>query len=227
MEQRVKTFLRRLKENWTGRPASFIVMARALNEKDRAQDLEQSGVLESGVGATWEESLAFFDRNGFGGGWGEKMRVAGHRCFVVKHEGAVVAGGWMAYQPEWAYEVGYLFDCGDDGCYMFGDFVEPAMRGRWLQAKLGRHRLCVAIRDGKKWTYGLIWEGNAPSLKNSERNGLVRAGKISGRFMGPWQRDRVETLTEGVPHGRFVTRDGREVGAGRWRWKYAPEREAA
>lgn len=225
----MKALLRKAKDRVSGRMASFVVMARELGARDAAADPNTPGVLEAGVGVPWDAALAFFDQHGFGGGWGERTRAAGHRCFVVTNpdDGRVVAGSWLAYRPEWVHEIGYLFDCGGDGCYVFGDFVEPASRGRWLQSKLARHRLGVAARDGRRWVYGLVWEGNLPSLKNCERAGLVRAGKVSGRYVGWWQRDQVERLADGVGVGRFVTRAGQELAGTAWRWRYDPARGAA
>ncbi len=220
----MKSLLRNWKQRLAGRAASFVIMTRPLKAEDVGLAGNESTVVEVGE-AEWPGTLKFFDENGFGNGWGERMRAGGNRCVVVRESGQIVAGGWMTTRPGWVYEVGYTFDCGEEGAYFFGDFVVPAFRGRWFQGRLMKRRLAIAAEMGRRWAYGIVWEGNLASIKNSQRAGCVLAGKLSGTYLGPWQKDRLEQVSADVPCGRFLSAGGRALSGTAWRRRYAPERE--
>jgi GNAT superfamily N-acetyltransferase len=85
---------------------------------------------------------------------------------------------WSTTHPFHVEEIGATFDP-RGGVYLFGDFVDPAHRGKKLQRALVSHRLAAARDQGLPFAYTLIHPSNAASLRSYAHEHFVPAARFT------------------------------------------------
>jgi SAM-dependent methyltransferase/GNAT superfamily N-acetyltransferase len=137
----------------------------------------------------------------------QRRLAAGHWCFVVRHEGAMVHAGWAVAGRAWIDYLGCELPLGAGEAYQYGSYTTPAYRGRdlagarvammarWLNAR-GYRRLLAAVLP-ENWT----------AFRPLEKVGYRPVGWIGVVRVGRWRK------TVGVVH-QAATRSGRQpIGA--------------
>ena len=165
------------------------------------------------------------DTCGFPAGWVARMLDGGARGWaIVTHDNSsperiVIGTGWMTSEPFYVEEVGWTFNPGSDGVYVFGDFILEAWRGRGLQKQMLRERLVHEASTGARWVYGIAKWNNAASLTSCSAAGFVVAARIGVRFLGPIRVERLKRPAPALPMGHS-SRKGIRLPLGfRLRWQ--------
>jgi len=112
-----------------------------------------------------------------------------------------VAAGWMTRAPFFVDELGYTFTPVPEGVYLFGDFVEPAWRGRKLQRWMLHRRLEASAQAGRQWVFSMTDKENAPSLRNQFAEGFEHSATLRSMRLGRLRIERLAATNADVPHG--------------------------
>lgn len=143
--------------------------------------------------------------HGFPEGWVAAMIAAGAEAFAairaqVKQPQAVAAA-WLTRNPFYVDEIGCTFTAAPEGDYYFGDFVEPAWRGRKLQRLLIHHRLAASHATGRLWAFAMMRQDNAPSLRSYQAEQFHAAARLGSMRIARWRLDRLHPVNPDLPHG--------------------------
>ena len=149
---------------------------------------------------------ALCSSSGFPGGWAATMLRAEGEAFVAFADPSpppspAVAAGWMTRAPFFVDELGYTFTPVPEGVYLFGDFVEPAWRGRKLQRWMLHRRLEASAQAGRQWVFSMTNKENAPSLRNQFAEGFEHSATLRSIRLGRMRFERLAATKADVPYG--------------------------
>ena len=185
-------------------PQTTLILSRNLSHPVAAMETPAGFRLELLFGATdqgFAELDQFYRSHGFPTGWTQSMLATGAQAFVVIAPDAAVAAGWITRKPFFVDEIGYTFSPEPQGDYFFGDFVEPAWRGRKLQRLLINRRLQASIAAGQTWAFSMMRLENAASLHSYESQGFGPAARLRSSRLGRLHLDRLRPLDRALVHG--------------------------
>jgi len=116
-----------------------------------------------------------------------------------------VAAGWLTRKPFYVDEIGYTFTPVPEGDYYFGDFVEPAWRGRKLQRLLIHRRLEASAAAGRLWAFSMMRRDNPASLRSYQAEQFQPAARLRTMRVAGLGLDRLVPLHPDFPHGWLFT----------------------
>jgi GNAT superfamily N-acetyltransferase len=133
---------------------------------------------------------AFASAHGFPEGWTREMIGEGASAVIALDEAnTMLAMGWITGRPFYVDEIRATIDPGA-GFYLFGDFVEPAHRGRKLQRRLVGERL--RLTETSAFACTLVHPSNLASVRSYSTEGFAVGGQfVRYRWRGrTWARCR-------------------------------------
>jgi GNAT superfamily N-acetyltransferase len=137
-----------------------------------------------------ESRLAEYERlrPGRAGQAADRLR-AGDRCFGAWLDDELVAVRWIATR---AVTIEYLdlpLPLADGEVYHYDSFTSPSHRRRGLsvasQARLGE----ALRREGRRRIVRAVLPENRPAVRDAEKAGFRRAGRIGFVRLGPWRHE--------------------------------------
>ena len=114
--------------------------------------------------------------------------VAGHRCFVARHEGRIVHAGWAATREAWIEFLGRPFPLEPGDVYQFDSYTAPAFRGLDL-ATARVTWMARFLRDaGFRRLLAVVWPENRAAFRPLEKAGYRAVGTMGYIRLACWQR---------------------------------------
>lgn len=117
----------------------------------------------------------------------ERLR-SGEMCFVARHEGTIVAGGWVAVQRIWIAYLGSAIDLASGDAYSYDKFTLPAFRGHGIFNAVRTHHLRYLERAGYRRAIVTVVPENESSIRDIYKGGYRLQGMLGRIKIGPWQR---------------------------------------
>ena len=112
----------------------------------------------------------------------------GHRCYLARHEGRIVAACWTATRSVWSEYLGCEIGLGAGDAYLFDRFTLPAFRGLRIGNAVRMRQLRNLQQAGYRRTISAIMLENKPALRDIAKGG-AKPFAVIGRFkFGRWQR---------------------------------------
>jgi GNAT superfamily N-acetyltransferase len=114
---------------------------------------------------------------------------AGHRCFVVQHDGRIVHAGWAATTKPWVEYLGCEFPLAPGDVYQFNSYTAAAFRGLDL-AGARVSWMAQYFRDaGARRLLAAVWPENARGFRPLEKVGYRAVGIIGTVRLAGWRHD--------------------------------------
>jgi len=114
---------------------------------------------------------------------------AGHRCFVVQHDGRIVHAGWAATTKAWVEYLGCEFPLAPGDVYQFDSYTAAAFRGLDL-AGARVSWMAQYFRDaGARRLLAAVWPENARAFRPLEKVGYRAVGIIGTVRLAGWRHD--------------------------------------
>lgn len=114
--------------------------------------------------------------------------VAGHRCFVVRHEGRIVHAGWAAMREAWIDYLGCEFPLEPGDVYQFDSYTAPAFRGLDLAAARVAWMARFFRDAGSRRLLAVVWPENRAAFRPLEKAGYRAVGTIGYIGLARWRR---------------------------------------
>ena len=145
-----------------------------------------------GLSFAWLEEgrLAEYERlrPGHAGQAASRLR-AGDRCFGAWLDDELVAVRWIATRTATIEYLDLPLQLADGEVYHYDSFTSPSHRRRGLsvasQARLGE----ALRREGRRRIVRAVLPENRPAVRDAEKAGFQRAGRVGFVRLGPWRHE--------------------------------------
>ncbi len=117
----------------------------------------------------------------------ERLR-RGEMCFVARHEGRIVSGGWVAIQSLWIDFVGCAIELDAGDAYSYDKFTLRAYRGHGIFNAVRTHHLRHLQAAGYRRAIVTVVPENKSSVRDILKGGYRPCGMIGRIRLGPWER---------------------------------------
>lgn len=119
---------------------------------------------------------------------GRRLRD-GHRCFVARAEGRLLAVSWAGVGRIWSEYLTREIPLASDERCTYGTFTSPAARGHNIATAL-RATMARELRAaGCRRLLSMVGPENKAGLRLPEKLGYRRIGVVGFVKLGPWRRD--------------------------------------
>jgi hypothetical protein len=129
---------------------------------------------ELGAGVTVEEALLRLKR--------------GERCFVVRADGSIVSGRWVAARRAFVSYLDRWLELGPDEVYVYETYTRSAERGHAVSAAGGTRLARVLAGEGVRRVVAAVLPENGPGQRAYRKASYRRVGTIGYVKLGPWRR---------------------------------------
>ncbi len=125
---------------------------------------------------------------------GRRLRT-GHRCWVTRDRGRVVAALWLVTGRAFIRSLGCEISLAPDEIYGYDSFTDPRHRGQHLPAARARILRPMLEAEGFRRRLSVAVPEDLGAMSNTRRNGFRPIGTMGYFRIGPWRRYFVR------PHG--------------------------
>jgi len=130
---------------------------------------------------------------------------AGHFCFVARHQGYIVAAGWVATRRAWVEYLACEIQLAQDEVYVYELLTSPRFRSQNIDT-LTTIRMFAYCRDaGYRRQIGVTVPENRPAMRVAEKTGFIRCGVMGYVKLGPWRWDFCRLEPNARPPGTSLT----------------------
>lgn len=109
-------------------------------------------------------------------------------CFVARHKGQIVSGGWIAVRQRWIDYLGCAIDMAPGDAYSYDKFTLPDYRGNGIFNAVRAHHLRHLRAAGYRRAVVTVVPENKSSVRDIYKGGYRLCGMIGRIKIGPWQR---------------------------------------
>jgi GNAT superfamily N-acetyltransferase len=178
------------------RPLLFRALAETAYRRLLIFELElggsPGGAEFPGLSFGWldESRLAEYERirPGHAGRAGARLR-SGDRCFTTWLDGELVAVRWIATRSATVEYLDLVLPLADGDVYHYDSFTSPSHRRRGLSVA-SQARLADALRrEGRRRIVRAVLPENRAAVRDAEKAGFRRAGRIGFVRLGPWRHE--------------------------------------
>jgi SAM-dependent methyltransferase/ribosomal protein S18 acetylase RimI-like enzyme len=113
--------------------------------------------------------------------------LAGHQCFVVRHQGQIVHAGWAATRNAWIEYLGRECPLEPGDVYQFDSYTTPAFRGLDLAAARVTWMARYFRDAGYRRLRAVVWPENARAFRPLEKAGYRSAGAMGYVGLARWR----------------------------------------
>jgi GNAT superfamily N-acetyltransferase len=114
---------------------------------------------------------------------------AGDRCFGTWLDGELVAVRWIATGAPIVEYLDLPLPLADGEVYHYDSFTSPSHRRRGLSS-VSQARVADALRrEGRRRIVRAVLPENRAAVRDAEKAGFRRAGRIGFVRLGPWRRE--------------------------------------
>ena len=115
----------------------------------------------------------------------------GGKCFIARHQGAIVNACWTAEGSVWIEYLGCRIELARDEVYVYNNYTDPRFRGRNIPLV----RAVVMLQHFRELGYrrlvAVVVPENKAAFRSPDKAGYRPIGVIGSIKIGPWRRDRL------------------------------------
>lgn len=131
----------------------------------------------------------------------------GHRCWVTRFQGRIVAAFWGVCERAFIEALDREFSLASDEIYTYDAFTDPNYRGLHLPAAGARVRRPIMVAEGFRRCLALLEPENEATVRQSRRAGYNLIGTVGYFGIGRWRRYFVRPTCDDSKIPSLVTRD--------------------
>jgi GNAT superfamily N-acetyltransferase len=113
---------------------------------------------------------------------------AGDTCFVVWHEGRIIAACWTSGRRAWSEFLGCEISLAPGDVYLYDAFTLPAHRGLGVAPVLCGHQLRDLHGQGYRRALRGTTPENQPALRAHGKTGFHPIAMLVSVRIGPWHK---------------------------------------